>query len=98
MYSSITVHLSQKHSPKLLIMQPVKRSSQWVEDIKILDFWNGTVLVKTKTTTEYIYYNVSKRAILNLCINDRMSLGFWVNENCIKPERTTFTYSIGGVC
>ena len=88
-YDSTTVIL-------LLIMQPTKRSSQWVEDIKILDFWNGTVLVKTKTSTEYIYYNVSKRAITNLCFNDRMSLGFWVNENCIKPERTNFTYFAGG--
>ena len=79
-------------------MQPTKRSSQWVEDVKILDFLNGTVLVKTKTSTDYIYYNVSKRAIFNLCMNDRMSLGFWVNENCIKPERTNFTYSIGGIC
>ena len=96
MYSSITVHLSQKHPSKLLIMQPTKRSSQWVEDIKILDFWNGTVLVKTKAGTEYVYYNVSKRACLNLCLNDRMSLGFWVNENCIKPERTNFTLFAGG--
>ena len=77
-------------------MLPTKRSSQWVEDIKILDFWNGTVLVKTKTGTEYIYYNVSKRACANLCINDRMSLGFWVNENCIKPERTNYTHYTGG--
>ena len=76
-------------------MQPTKRSSQWVEYVKILEFWNGTVLVNTKTSTEYIYYNVSKRAILNLCMNDRMSLGFWVNENCIKPERCNYTHYKG---
>ena len=79
-------------------MQPAKRTSQWVQDVKILDFLNGTVLVKTKTSTDYIYYNVSKRAILNLCLNDRMSLGFWVNKNCIKPERCNYTHSVGGIC
>ena len=83
-------------------MQPAKRSSQWVEDIKILDFLNGTVLVRTKGSYhsggDYIYYNVSKRAIINLCMNDRMSLGFWVNENCIKPERTNFTHAVIHVC
>ncbi len=72
-------------------MQPAKRTSQWVKDIEVLDFWAGTVSVTTKTGTEYIYYNVSKRAIANLCFNDRMSLGFWVNQNCIKSERTEFT-------
>ena len=35
----------------------------------------------------YVYHNVSRRAIANLIAQPNMSLGFWVNNNCIKPER-----------
>ena len=89
MYSNITVHLSQKHSSKLLIMQPARRTSQWVKTVDVLSLIDGVVHVTTKTGDEYIYRGVSRRAIINLCLNDRMSLGFWVNTNCIAPERTS---------
>jgi len=48
---------------------------------------DGFVLVTFKNGTTYAYNNVSRRAILNLMMNKNMSLGFWVNENCVNSER-----------
>ena len=46
----------------------------------------GFVLVTFKNGQTYAYNNVSKRAILNLFLNQNMSLGFWVNANCINAK------------
>ena len=48
----------------------------------------GVVLVEFTSGHAYEYTNVSRRAIANLLLNRNMSLGFWVNQNCIRPERT----------
>ena len=48
----------------------------------------GVVLVEFANGYSYEYTNVSRRAIANLLLNPNMSLGFWVNQNCIAPERT----------
>ena len=40
---------------------------------------------------EYEYTNVSARAIANVLFNPDISLGFWVNNNCINPVRTSLT-------
>ena len=48
----------------------------------------GVVLVEFTNGYAYEYTNVSRRAIANLLLNPNMSLGFWVNNNCIRPERT----------
>ena len=48
----------------------------------------GVVLVEFANGYSYEYTNVSRRAITNLLLNPNMSLGFWVNQNCIAPERT----------
>ena len=37
---------------------------------------------------EYEYTNVSARAIANVLFNPDISLGFWVNNNCINTSRT----------
>ena len=47
----------------------------------------GVVLVEYSNGYTYEYSNVSRRAILNLMANPNMSLGFWVNANCIAPKR-----------
>ena len=49
----------------------------------------GVVLVEFTNGYSYEYTNVSRRAIMNLLMNPNMSLGFWVNQNCVRPERTT---------
>ena len=51
---------------------------------------SGFVLVAFKSGKTYAYSNVSKRAILNLYLNQNMSLGMWVNENCIKATNVKF--------
>ena len=48
----------------------------------------GVVLVEFANGYAYEYTNVSRRAIANLMLNPNMSLGFWVNQNCIAPKRT----------
>ena len=48
----------------------------------------GVVLVEFANGYAYEYTNVSRRAICNLMLNPNMSLGFWVNQNCVRPERT----------
>ena len=47
---------------------------------------SATVLFNNSNKV-YRYFNVSRRAILNLIANPNMSVGFWVNANLIKPER-----------
>ena len=48
----------------------------------------GVVLVEFANGYSYEYTGVSRRAIANLMLNPNMSLGFWVNQNCINTERT----------
>ena len=48
---------------------------------------DGFVLVTFKNGGTYAYNNVSRRAILNLMMNKNMSLGFWVNANCVNAKR-----------
>jgi len=48
----------------------------------------GVALVEYSNGYAYEYTNVSRRAILNLMANPNMSLGFWVNANCVDAKRT----------
>jgi len=48
----------------------------------------GVVLVEFANGYSYEYTNVSRRAIANLMLNPNMSLGFWVNQNCVGAKRT----------
>jgi len=48
----------------------------------------GVVLVEFASGHAYEYTNVSRRAIANLLLNPNMSLGFWVNANCVAVKRT----------
>lgn len=61
----------------------ITRSSDAIAAINC-QLLSGFVLVTFKNGSTYAYNNVSKRAILNLFINQNMSLGFWVNENCVN--------------
>ena len=67
----------------------VSRSSDAIVAINC-QMLSGFVLVTFKNGTTYAYNNVSKRAILNLFINQNMSLGFWVNENCINASKVRY--------
>ena len=48
----------------------------------------GVALVEFDNGYAYEYTGVSRRAIANLLLNPNMSLGFWVNNNCVAPKRT----------
>ena len=50
----------------------------------------GVALVEFDNGYAYEYTNVSRRAIANLLLNPNMSLGFWVNNNCVAPKRTAY--------
>ena len=54
----------------------------------VVDFMTGTASVEYKSGHRYDYTHVSRRAILNLLKTENISLGFWVNNNCIKSART----------
>jgi len=47
----------------------------------------GVALVEFDNGYSYEYTNVSRRAIVNLMLNPNMSLGFWVNKNCVNSKR-----------
>ena len=71
----------------LFAYQTVSRSSSAVNAITT-DLIGGEVLVEYKNGECYSYSNVSRRAILNLLLQKNISLGFWVNNNCINAERS----------
>ena len=50
----------------------------------------GDVDVVFTNGLRYEYDNVSRRAIVNLMLNPNMSLGFWVNDNCVNSNRSTY--------
>ena len=64
------------------------RSSSVIQFIST-DVIDGRVSVLFKNGTCYRYTNVSRRALLNLTLNRRMSLGAWYNfnANCKQPSR-----------
>ena len=65
----------------------VQRNSTSISYV-VVDFITGTCSVEFKSGYRYDYFNVSRRAILNLLRTENISLGFWVNNNCIKSART----------
>lgn len=59
-------------------------------DIVKTDLLRGVVDVCFSNGYAYRYTNVSRRAIANLMANPNMSLGFWVNHNCVHNPRTNY--------
>ena len=63
------------------------QSSSFISYIRT-DVLRGTCDVQLKDGKFYTYYNVSRRALLNLEFNKSMSLGFWFNRNCVNSNAT----------
>ena len=63
-------------------MQVSSRTSSAVRYI-YTDLLRGRVVVEFQNGNVYTYKNVSRRAIANLRLQPNMSLGFWVNSNCL---------------
>jgi len=72
------------------------RTSAAIESLKV-DLLARKAVVSFVSGSEYEYENVSARAIANVLFNPDISLGFWVNNNCINPTRTevvdTYNYA-----
>ena len=41
----------------------------------------------------YDYENVSRRAIMNVLMNTKVSLGKWVNDNLVNKDGVTFEWT-----
>ena len=83
-------------------IQPTPRTSTAVEAIQVNPF-KGSVTLRYTNGYEYKYSNVSRAKILNLLINDNMSLGFWVQElanNAIRVRDYLYgnTVATGKLC
>ena len=68
------------------------RTSSAVKSLSV-DAIAGEAIVTFSNGLSYLYENVSKRSIINVLFNPDVSLGFWVNNNCVQSERTrTLSY------
>jgi hypothetical protein len=78
------------------VFVPVRTSD--AVDFMTVNAVNGTVDVCFANGNAYTYRNVSRRAIVNLLANPNMSLGFWINANCVNSKRATvahrYSYSV----
>ena len=63
------------------------RTSAAIESLKV-DLLARKALVTFVNGYEYEYDNVSARSIFQLLTNPDISLGFWVNNNCVNAQRT----------
>jgi len=79
----ITVHLHFHN----MFFNVTRRTSDAVAALQVSPVL-GVVLVEFANGYSYEYTGVSRRAIANLLLNPNMSLGFWVNNNCVAPKRT----------
>ena len=70
----------------MLITVPT-RTSAAIESLKV-DLLARKARVIFQGSYEYEYENVSARAIANVLFNPDVSLGFWVNNNCVKASRS----------
>ena len=62
------------------------RTSTAIESLKV-DLLARKARVIFQGSYEYEYENVSARAIASVLFNPDTSLGFWVNNNCLKANR-----------
>ena len=74
---------------------PNPRTSEAVEAIKV-DPIRVIVVVRFRVNGyEYKYSNVDRLSIINLLLNDNMSLGFWVYNNLSKVATRELSYLRG---
>ena len=70
-----------------MFLNVANRTSSAISDLQV-DALNKQAIVTFKDGNTYAYGNVSTRAIVNVLFNPDVSLGFWVNNNLLKSERT----------
>ncbi len=62
------------------------RTSAAIKSLSV-DLLARKAIVTFKNGYAYEYDNVSARSIANVLFNPDISLGFWVNNNCIHADR-----------
>ena len=84
-----TIFLQCSHYLTMINMfvNVTNRTSTAIESLQV-DALNKQAIVTFSGGDTYAYGNVSTRAIINVLFNPDVSLGFWVNNNLIKSERT----------
>ena len=70
-----------------MFLNVTNRTSSAIEELQV-DAINQQAIVTFTNGNTYVYGNVSTRAIVNVLFNPDVSLGFWVNNNLLKSERT----------
>ena len=70
-----------------MFVNVTNRTSTAIEELQV-DALSKQAIVTFSGGDTYAYGNVSTRAIVNLLFNPDVSLGFWVNNNLLKSERT----------
>ena len=66
-----------------------QRQSSAVKSLEV-DAISSEAIVTFTNGLSYLYKNVSKRSIINVLFNPDVSLGFWVNNNCVNTDRTEY--------
>ena len=84
---SITSH---SHFTIQFMLNIKSRTSAAVNNIEV-DPIRGYASVEFSDGSVYDYTHVSRRAIANLLLNPNMSLGFWVNANCLDSRSSRVT-------
>ena len=72
---------------------PTARTSEAIEAINVNPF-TRVVNVRFTNGYEYKYSNVSRAKIINLMLNDNMSLGFWI-QDLVKQAIRELSYLRG---
>ena len=74
----------------------VVRNSTCADGVAV-DIISGTASVLFENGAVYNYTNVSRRAIANLLLNRNISLGFWINDNLVRTQRTSYTQTYDAI-
>ena len=77
------------HLASHFMIKTVIRTSDACQFVQV-DLLRGVATVSFKNSNMYEFKNVSRRAIASLMANPNMSLGFWVNANCVDAQRTSY--------
>ena len=87
MKDTISFHCSHYLTMINMFVNVTNRTSTAIESLQV-DALSKQAIVTFSGGDTYAYGNVSTRAILNVLFNPDVSLGFWVNNNLLKSERT----------
>ena len=73
-----------------------RRYSKAVEDIAVAPL-RKVAVVRYRNGNEYTYRNVSRLKLINLMINDCMSLGFWVQGLRTAVQQNRYNVQTGAM-